>query len=101
VKYVAALDDGFQFLVGSRRDARRHQSLRYAVQWSYDLLDEAEKDVLNRCSVFAGGFELNNVCAVAGFDNEYRMLDVLDRMGGWGLLAHVSVGCRRESGPGR
>src|SRR6476620_4207269 len=25
----------------------------------------------------------------------------LDRMGGWGLLAHVSVGCRRESGPGR
>jgi len=26
---------------------------------------------------------------------------LLDRMGGWGLLAHVSVGCRRESGPGR
>src|ERR1700754_3119887 len=52
------LDDRFRLLVGSRRGLERHQTLRHAVQWSYDLLDEAEKHLLNCCSVFAGGFDL-------------------------------------------
>ena len=43
---------------GRRRGLERHQTLRHAVQWSYDLLDDAEKHLLNRCSVFAGGFDL-------------------------------------------
>ena len=38
------LDDRFRLLVGSRRGLERHQTLRHAVQWSYDLLDDAEKD---------------------------------------------------------
>ena len=37
------LDDRFRLLVGSRRGLERHQTLRHAVQWSYDLLDDAEK----------------------------------------------------------
>ncbi|MCW2587915.1 MAG: putative ATPase, partial [Mycobacterium sp.] len=49
------LDDRFRLLVGSRRGLERHQTLRHAVQWSYDLLDADEKTLLNRCSVFAGG----------------------------------------------
>ena len=52
------LDDRFRLLVGSRRGLERHQTLRHAVQWSYDLLDDAEKRLLARCSVFAGGFDL-------------------------------------------
>ena len=52
------LDDRFRLLVGSRRGLERHQTLRHAVQWSYDLLDDAEKSLLARCSVFAGGFDL-------------------------------------------
>ena len=52
------LDDRFRLLVGSRRGLERHQTLRHAVQWSYDLLDADEKTLLNRCSVFAGGFDL-------------------------------------------
>ena len=52
------LGDRFRLLVGSRRGLERHQTLRHAVQWSYDLLDDAEKSLLNRCSVFAGGFDL-------------------------------------------
>ena len=52
------LDDRFRLLVGSRRGLERHQTLRHAVQWSYDLLDDAEKALLARCSVFAGGFDL-------------------------------------------
>ena len=41
-----------------RRGLERHQTLRHAVAWSYDLLDDAERAVLDRCSVFAGGFDL-------------------------------------------
>ena len=52
------LDDRFRLLVGSRRGLERHQTLRHAVQWSYDLLDDDEKSLLARCSVFAGGFDL-------------------------------------------
>src|SRR4029077_12870858 len=46
------LDDRFRLLVGSRRGLERHQTLRHAVAWSYDLLDDAEKYLLARCSVF-------------------------------------------------
>ena len=40
------LDDRFRLLVGSRRGLERHQTLRHAVAWSYDLLDDAEKTLL-------------------------------------------------------
>ena len=43
---------------GFRRGLERHQTLRHAVPWSYDLLDDTEKALLERCSVFAGGFDL-------------------------------------------
>ena len=52
------LDQRFRLLVGSRRGLERHHTLRHAVAWSYDLLDDAEKALLDRCSVFAGGFDL-------------------------------------------
>ena len=63
------LDQRFRLLVGSRRGLERHQTLRHAVAWSYDLLDDAEKTLLERCSVFAGGFDLQSACAVGGFDD--------------------------------
>ncbi len=76
------LDDRFKLLVGSRRGLERHQTLRHAVAWSYDLLDDAEKTVLERCSVFAGGFDLKSACAVAGSDDidDYAVLDLLDAL---------------------
>ena len=76
------LDHRFRLLVGSRRGLERHQTLRHAVAWSYDLLDDAEKALLDRCSVFAGGFDLESACAVAGFDgpDEYAILDLLDAL---------------------
>jgi predicted ATPase len=76
------LDDRFKLLVGSRRALERHQTLRHAVAWSYDLLDETEKRVLERCSVFAGGFDLQSACAVVGPDDvdEYAVLDLLDAL---------------------
>ena len=80
------LDDRFRLLVGSRRGLERHQTLRHAVQWSYDLLEDAEKRLLTRCSVFAGGFDLPAVCAVAGTDDEFATLDLLDSLVGKSLL---------------
>ena len=76
------LDHRFRLLVGSRRGLERHHTLRHAVAWSYDLLDDTEKTVLDRCSVFAGGFDLQTACAVAGSDDldEYAILEVLDAL---------------------
>jgi predicted ATPase/class 3 adenylate cyclase len=76
------LDHRFRLLVGSRRGLERHHTLRHAVGWSYDLLDDTEKTVLDRCSVFAGGFDLQSACAVAGSDDldEYAILEVLDAL---------------------
>jgi predicted ATPase len=76
------LDQRFRLLVGSRRGLARHHTLRHAMAWSYDLLDDTEKTVLDRCSVFAGGFDLQSACAVAGPDDldEYALLDLLDAL---------------------
>jgi predicted ATPase len=81
------LDDRFRLLVGSRRSLSRHQTLRHAVAWSYDLLSEDEKLLLDRCSVFTGGFDLQSACAVADSDDEYAVLDRLDALVRKSLLA--------------
>jgi predicted ATPase/class 3 adenylate cyclase len=92
------LDQRFRLLVGSRRGLERHQTLRHAVSWSYDHLDAAEKKVLNRCAVFAGGFDLESACAVTGSDDpdaadEYAVLDLLDA-----LVRKSLVGADNSSG---
>ncbi|MEV0846984.1 BTAD domain-containing putative transcriptional regulator [Streptomyces sp. NPDC049954] len=61
------LDDRFRLLTsGSRTVLPRQQTLRAVVDWSWDLLDERERGVLGRLSVFAGGCDLpaaEAVCA--------------------------------------
>jgi predicted ATPase/class 3 adenylate cyclase len=77
------LDQRFRLLVGSRRGPERHQTLRLAVAWSYDQLGDDEKALLARCSVFAGGFDLQGACAIAGFADsadEFAVLDLLDAL---------------------
>ena len=74
------LDQRFRLLVGSRRGLERHHTLRHAVAWSYDHLDDEEKSLLERCSVFAGGFDLQSACAIGGFDDDYAVLDLLDAL---------------------
>jgi predicted ATPase/class 3 adenylate cyclase len=74
------LDQRFRLLVGSRRGVERHHTLRHAVQWSYDLLDDPEKALLDRCSVFAGGFDLQSACEIMGSDDDLAVLDQLDAL---------------------
>ena len=53
------LDDRFRLLtVGSRTALPRQQTLRALIDWSYDLLSDQERVLLQRLSVFAGGFGL-------------------------------------------
>src|ERR1700741_3826081 len=92
------LDQRFRLLVGSRRGLSRHQTLRHAVAWSYDHLDDAEKPLLERCSVFAGGFDLESACAVMGSDDDFATLDLLDALVRKSLLvADRSAGRTRFS----
>lgn len=92
------LDDRFRLLIGSRRGLERHQTLRHAVQWSYELLDTEEKRVLTRCSVFAGGFDLAGGQAVTGCDDKFATLDLLDALVRKSLLvADKSAGRTRFS----
>jgi tetratricopeptide (TPR) repeat protein len=74
------LGDRFRLLVGSRRGLERHQTLRHAVAWSYDLLDDGERSVLDRCSVFAGGFDLPGAQTVTGSADDIATLDLLDAL---------------------
>jgi predicted ATPase/DNA-binding SARP family transcriptional activator/tetratricopeptide (TPR) repeat protein len=61
------LDDRFRLLTsGSRTVLPRQQTLRAVVDWSWELLDEEERDVLRRLSVFAGGCDLAAAEAVCG-----------------------------------
>jgi predicted ATPase/DNA-binding SARP family transcriptional activator len=64
------LDDRFRLLaIGPRAAAERHQTLRAIVDWSWDLLDETERAVLRRLSVFSGGATpeaAEQVCALGG-----------------------------------
>src|SRR4029077_13456439 len=73
-----------------------HHTLRHAVAWSYDLLADSEKPVLERCSVFAGGFDLQSACAIAGSDDrdEYAILEILDALVRKSLLFAMRSGGR-------
>jgi predicted ATPase len=62
---AARLKDRFRLLTRSRRDAPpRQQTLRGVVDWSYDLLGEAERSLFQRLAVFRGSFTLAAVEAV-------------------------------------
>ena len=74
------LDDRFRLLSGRGRGLERHQTLGQAVQWSFDLLTDEERGVLECCSVFADGFELAAISAVCESDDDYVMLDLMDSL---------------------
>jgi predicted ATPase len=79
VEEVAAhLDDRFQLLTGGRRTALpRHQTLRSTLDWSYELLSDAERVVFRCLSIFANIFALKAATAVAA-SVEIAASDVID-----------------------
>jgi non-specific serine/threonine protein kinase len=77
------LKDRFRLLTGGNRTAvARQRTLEATMDWSYDLLSEAERTLLCRLSVFPGGWTLEaaeEVCAGSGIEKE-RMLDLLSHL---------------------
>jgi len=79
---LARLEHQLNVLAAGARDLpARQQTLRGAIAWSYDILDEPQRRLLDRLAVFAGGFELEAAEAIGGPSDEIG-IDVLD-----GLLA--------------
>lgn len=77
------LDDQFRLLTGGSRTAlERQQTIRAAVEWSYELLTDDERTLLRRLSVFAGGFSLEAAEEVCGSDplEASAVLDLLSAL---------------------
>ena len=75
---AARLDDRFRLLVGGSRTALpRQQTLRALIDWSYDLLSEEEKRLLQFAAVFVGGWTLDALEAVADDLNTIEHLEQL------------------------
>ena len=87
---AARLDDRFRLLTGGARTSLpRHQALRAALDWSYDLLTPAERVLLRRCAFFAGGFTLEAaevVCAGESLERT-EILDLVAGLADKSLLA--------------
>lgn len=63
-----------------RRQEDRHATVEAAVRWSWDLLDDDEREVLKRASVFVGTFDLDAASRVCGGD-EYDPVEMIDLIG--------------------
>ena len=80
---AARLDKRFRLLTGGSRTALpRQQTLRASIDWSYSLLTESERLLLQRLSVFAGGWTLEAAEGVCGFDGleDFEVLDGLGQL---------------------
>jgi len=80
---LARLENRLEFLTGGARDLpARQQTLRNAIAWSYDLLDENEQKLFRRLSVFVGGCTVDAVHAVEAVTGDHPdHVSVLDQLG--------------------
>jgi predicted ATPase/class 3 adenylate cyclase len=81
---------------GARNIPERQRTLRGAIEWSYGLLDESERRLFARMSVFAGGADLEAADAVANPDGDLGA-DVFD---GLASLVDKSLVRQTETGAG-
>jgi predicted ATPase/class 3 adenylate cyclase len=77
------LKERFRILTGGDRTALpRQQTMRALVDWSYNLLNERERTILNRTAVFAGGWTLDaasEICSDAAIE-QWEVLDLLSSL---------------------
>jgi predicted ATPase/DNA-binding SARP family transcriptional activator len=93
------LDNAFRVLsAGPRTAIPRHRTLRAAIEWSYALLSERERVLLQRLSIFAGDFTLNAAESV-GSDVDLDAADVLDVLAA--LVDKSLVVVREDAGTAR
>jgi non-specific serine/threonine protein kinase len=93
---VARLGDRYRLLkTGNRGGPARHQTLRAAVDWSYELCSDEERALWARLSTFAGGFDLEAAEAVCT-DGGIAAEDVFDLVAS---LIDKSIVLRESDGP--
>ena len=94
---VARLDERFTLLtVAGRRSSTRHSPLRAAIGWSYDLLDEPQRRLFERLSVFARDCTLEDaesICAGDGVARE-EVAPLLDELVAHSLVVASAAGGR-------
>lgn len=84
------LSDRFRLLTGGSRDVLpRQQTLRALIDWSYDLLSEAEQQVFRRLGVFSGGWTFEAAEALAP---EADLFDVLPSLINKSLVQVLETG---------
>lgn len=84
---ATALDESFGVLgAGARTAAPRHRTLRAAIDWSHDLLTEAERHLFAQVSVFAGGWNLAAATALHPMLPEYRVLELTGQLADKSLI---------------
>jgi predicted ATPase/DNA-binding SARP family transcriptional activator len=89
----ARLADKFAFLAYRRPAADpRHQALKAAIDWSYELLPAAEQDVFRQLSVFAGGFGLAQAAQVCCGGDEATAFDLVDALASKSLAVAETAG---------
>jgi len=92
---LARLDQRLTLLASSRRDLPdRQRTLRGAIDWSHDLLSEAERVVFRRFSVFSGGADFDSLASVIDPDSGLGidLLEVASSLVDRSLLQSVAVG---------
>jgi predicted ATPase len=92
----ARLDNRFHLLTGGSRTALpRQQTLRATIDWSYDLLTDRDRALLQKLSVFSGGWDLEAAESICEGDDieAYGVLDLLDS-----LVSKSMVLADRQSG---
>ena len=92
------LGDRLRLLTGPELGPDRQSTLRHAVAWSYDLLEDDEQAILRAASVFSGGFDLATLCAVAEAADDVEVLRLLDSLVRKSLvIAHLGSARTRYS----
>jgi predicted ATPase/DNA-binding CsgD family transcriptional regulator len=91
---LTALDDLVRVLAGGRNPDPRHRSLRTMIDWSHQLLDEAEQALFRRLAIFAGPFDLSAATAVADIGDTTVVADLLGRLVDKNLVVYLPEAAR-------
>ncbi|WP_158088547.1 ATP-binding protein [Thermoactinospora rubra] len=84
---LSAIEDRARLLSGGRGPDARHRSLRSVLDWSHELLDDEERAVFRRLSVFSGAFDLDAAAAVCPGMPLAEVADVVGRLADKSMVA--------------
>ena len=92
------LGERLRLLTQGLSELEHHRTLRHAVQWSFDLLDDEHRNFARLCAVFADDFSAASAAAVGDLSDEYETLDLLDSLVRKSLITAESIDGRTRYG---